>query len=230
MPLAGLPPSPITLWPIAALQWLACGLFITAHDACHGSVAPNHPRLNQAIGRLCAALYAAMWFDALRREHHLHHRHAGTAEDPDFAGVVCAHRPITLWRWGLRFARHYTRLSQWLVMIATSQLLMHGLGIASWRVILYWALPLWLSAIQLFYFGTYLPHRPHSQVPFTDRHRTRDSGFSHLASLLTCYHFGYHQMHHERPYLPWFALPRARRRHLAAQAPSKVGAPVKGGA
>lgn len=220
MPLDGWPHSLASLWPILALQWLYCGLFITAHDACHGSVAPASARLNDAIGRLCAALYAGFDFDALRREHHLHHRHAGTDADPDFYGAAQGHVP--LWRWGLRFAWHYTRPAQWLVMIGVSQVLMHGVGIEPWRVIVYWAVPAWLSALQLFYFGTYLPHRPDSAAPFVDRHRTRDSGFGVWGSLLSCYHFGYHQVHHERPHVPWFALPAARRQsmhELASTAP-----------
>lgn len=227
MPLSGLPHSIATLWPIAALQWLGCGLFITAHDACHGTVAPNHPRLNTAVGRVCAALYAGFWFDALRRDHHLHHRHSGTALDPDFAGPSDASQ--SPWRWGLRFAWHYTRASQWLVMVGASQVLMHSLGIAPWRVILYWAVPAWLSAAQLFYFGTYLPHRPHASVPFTDRHRTRDSGMHAALSLLTCFHFGYHQAHHERPHVPWFALPRARRALIVQPASVRQDDPGKGG-
>ena len=68
-----------------------------------------------------------------------------------------------------------------------------------------------LSSLQLFAFGTWLPHRRGEQ-PFADRHRARSSGFGWLASLLTCFHFGYHHEHHLWPGVPWWRLPRVRTR------------------
>lgn len=208
MPLEGWPCSLATLWPMAAMQWLYCGLFITAHDACHNSVAPGAPRLNNAIGYVCAALYACFDFRALRTAHHAHHAHPGTAQDPDFNRTHA--NDARFWPWLMRFGWHYTSLRQWLLMAALSQVLMHGLGIGAVRVMLFWAVPAWLSAVQLFYFGTYLPHRPLADTAFADRHRSRDSGFGWWASLLTCYHFGYHEAHHQAPHVPWFKLPQAR--------------------
>src|SRR3954465_7339842 len=50
---------PLLVPVLVALEcWLNVGLFILAHDAMHGSLAPFRPRLNRAIGRLCLALYA----------------------------------------------------------------------------------------------------------------------------------------------------------------------------
>ena len=46
---AGVVLSPLL---VAVLCWLNVGLFIIAHDAMHGSLAPIQPRLNRAIGRL----------------------------------------------------------------------------------------------------------------------------------------------------------------------------------
>ena len=72
------------------------------------------------------------------------------------------------------------------------------------------ALPAILSSVQLFTFGTFLPHR-HEEAPFVDAHRSRTNDFGWLASLLTCFHFGYHHEHHLSPGTPWWALPAKRR-------------------
>jgi beta-carotene ketolase (CrtW type) len=70
--------------------------------------------------------------------------------------------------------------------------------------------PALLSSLQLFYFGTYLPHRPGPDA-FTDHHRARSNGYSEWLSLLTCFHFGYHHEHHRAPGEPWWRLPTVRR-------------------
>jgi beta-carotene ketolase (CrtW type) len=74
---------------------------------------------------------------------------------------------------------------------------------------LFWALPADFLSFQLFYFGTYLPHR-HEDEPFGDRHNARSNDFSWPVSLLTCFHFGYHHEHHEHPREPWWRLPATR--------------------
>ena len=74
---------------------------------------------------------------------------------------------------------------------------------------LFWALPAILSAFQLFYFGTYLPHRAEDEA-FGDAHRARSNDFSWTMSLLTCFHFGYHHEHHDNPAVPWWRLPATR--------------------
>ena len=64
--------------------------------------------------------------------------------------------------------------------------------------------------IQLFYFGTYLPHRA-SLIPFADQRRAHNSRFGYWPSLLTCFHFGHHRTHHQPPYVPWWGLPAVNR-------------------
>ena len=59
---------------VPLLTWLYVGLFITAHDAMHALVAPRHRRLNDAVGRLAAQLYAQFDYDTLRVAHAEHHR------------------------------------------------------------------------------------------------------------------------------------------------------------
>ncbi|MGB2926523.1 MAG: fatty acid desaturase, partial [Limnothrix sp.] len=71
----------------------------------------------------------------------------------------------------------------------------------------FFLLPLFLSSLQLFFFGTYLPHR---QGPKTYQPVTSSNRFQYLWSLVSCYHFGvYHQEHHAFPHKPWFMLPNS---------------------
>jgi len=69
---------------IALQTWLSVGLFIVAHDAMHGSLAPGRPRLNAATGTVALALYAGFRFGRLNIAHHAHHAAPGTERDPDF--------------------------------------------------------------------------------------------------------------------------------------------------
>ncbi len=71
---------------------------------------------------------------------------------------------------------------------------------------IFWLLPLVLSSMQLFYFGTYLPHRE-DLSPFCDHHRARSLDLPPIWSLLSSYHFSYHWEHHEYPQIPWYQLP-----------------------
>ena len=186
--------------------WLSVGLFIVSHDAMHGSLAPFRPRLNRAIGRIVLLAYAGIWYDDLVERHFAHHRAPGTAEDPDFAGDG----RIGLLRWYGRFFMEYLAPGQLLRQAAVAALYLFGFGVRPQNLILFWAVPALLSALQLFTFGTYLPHRREDE-DFTDRHRTRTNDFSYAVSLLTCFHFGYHHEHHERPGVPWWRLPVLRR-------------------
>ena len=65
---------------IPLLTWLYAAVFIIAHDAMHALVAPRHRRLNDAVGRLAAVLYAQFDYDALRVAHAEHHRAPASAQ------------------------------------------------------------------------------------------------------------------------------------------------------
>ena len=97
-----------------------------------------------------------------------------------------------------------------LAVLLWSYILLLGANPAN--ALLFWGVPAILSSFQLFYFGTYLPHRHEevSQAGFKDRHNARTNDYPWLVSLLTCFHFGYHHEHHARPNLPWWRLPSAR--------------------
>lgn len=186
--------------------WLSVGLFIVAHDAMHGSLAPFWPRVNRWVGRIALALYAGFSYDRLAPKHFAHHRHAGTDRDPDFD----VEHPRAFWPWFRSFFLRYVGLTEIAVLAAATAAYTLFLGVDVWNLVLFWALPSLLAAAQLFYFGTYRPHR-HGDEPFSDRHRSRSDDLPEWLSLLTCFHFGYHHEHHEAPRVPWWRLPEFRR-------------------
>lgn len=185
----------------ASINWLYVGLFIVAHDCMHGSLAPGHPRINRAVGQFCVALYAGFDFADLREKHFLHHRYSGTADDPDFDPQT----PQAFWSWYWRFMGRYMSSRQPLFFTILI-VLCTVLGADAANIAAFIVAPALASTLQLFYFGTYLPHRP-SAEPFIDEHRARSSNFDWLLSLLTCFHFGYHHEHHVSPGTPWWRLP-----------------------
>ena len=190
--------------------WLNVGLFIVAHDCMHGSLAPGRPRLNLAIGRLCLALYAGFSYDRLIGKHHDHHRHSGTADDPDFH----ADGPRRFWPWYVTFFRRYFGLREFGTLAAALVVYLLVLRVSPVNALAFWGVPAIVSSLQLFLFGTYLPHR-HEDEPFENAHNARSSGYPWLVSLLTCYHFGYHHEHHDRPHVPWWRLPSTRQASLS---------------
>ena len=180
---------------------LYTGIFITAHDAIHGVVAPNHKRLNYSIGFLCATIFAYNNYEKLSRKHHLHHSHVVSAEDPDY-------HDGNFFRWYLKFALEYVTIWQILLMAITYNLL--KLVFPMENLIVFWEIPAILSTLQLFYFGTYLPHRGEHDV--ADKFKAKSQSLNHIVAFITCYFFGYHHEHHAYPYLPWWSLAKAKER------------------
>jgi beta-carotene ketolase (CrtW type) len=190
---------------VLLLCWLNVGLFIVAHDCMHGSLAPGRPRINTTVGTVCVALYAAFSYARLYRKHHEHHRYSGTERDPDFN-----HRhPRSFIPWYLGFFREYFSLREFAILTVILIFYIWGLGATIANVLCFWALPAIGSSLQLFYFGTFLPHRETAQ-PFGDDHRARSNEYSWFVSLVTCFHFGYHHEHHAHPHVPWWRLPQMR--------------------
>lgn len=199
--------APVAVLLILIQAWLSTGLFIIAHDCMHGSLVPGAPAINRAVGTLCLMLYAGLSYGALLPKHHAHHRRPGTADDPDFHPGA----PRRALPWFVRFFRGYYSHAQILriTMAATAYLL---LGASLLNIVAFWAVPALLALCQLFFFGTYLPHR-HEDAAFADRHNARSTRWHPLLSLLTCYHFGaYHHEHHLAPAAPWWRLPKVRAR------------------
>jgi beta-carotene/zeaxanthin 4-ketolase len=205
-------------WAVAPVlvvvqAWLGVGLFIVAHDAMHGSLAPGRPGWNEAVGRLATTLYnPGFVYPKLHANHHAHHRAPGTADDPDFH----PDRPRAFAAWFLRFFRTYFGWWEFARLTVVLLIYLFVFRAKPLNFFVFWAAPALLSALQLFTFGTWLPHR-HEALGFADRHHARTLEFGWITSLLTCFHFGYHLEHHHSPGTPWWALPRyrAERRALA---------------
>lgn len=202
---------PVALAMAALLCWLSVGVFIVSHDAMHGSLAPGWPRLNAAVGAALLFLYAGFAWARMRDAHFAHHRHAGDAEDPDFD----TDHPAHFWPWYATFFRRYFGWQSLAWVASVVSLYWLVLGVSEVQLVLLYGLPALLSSVQLFYFGTYRPHR-HDGGAFPDDHNARSDDFGTLASLASCFHFGYHLEHHRCPHVPWWALPRARRAGVAA--------------
>lgn len=196
------------LW-VVLTAFAYTGLFITAHDAMHGLVAPHHPRWNDAIGRAACWLFAAIPWRTLRDAHHEHHAHPASDHDPDY------HTPNHPVRWYLRFLARYATLTQFVLMGAAYNAMHYGLGIRYETLWAFWIAPQVLSTIQLFAAGTWWPHRP-GAYETDDGHHARSLDVHPLWSFLACYHFGYHYEHHAYPFVPWWRLPAARRERKTA--------------
>lgn len=199
--------QPVTLVGVLALQtWLSTGLFIIAHDCMHGALAPGHPQRNRVIGRLTLMMYAGLDYDRMMPAHFAHHRHVGTERDPDFHAAA-PRNPV---RWFLGFfGNYYTHVQLVRITLAACVYLLLGASLVNFAV--FWAIPAILALLQLFVFGTFLPHR-HGRDEFVDRHRARSVGPGGIVSLIGCFHFGgYHHEHHANPQTPWWQLPATRR-------------------
>ncbi len=181
--------------------FLYTGLFITAHDAMHGTAFPANRKINNAIGSLAVWLYALFSYARLKEKHWEHHRNPASEHDPDYhdgehEGAIA---------WYFHFMVGYMTWRQLFGLAVMTNVLLHLFSVPLSNILLLWALPSILSTVQLFYFGTYLPHR-NEEGEFADHHRARSNNFSPFWSFITCYHFGYHWEHHAFPYLPWWKL------------------------
>ncbi|NJM97974.1 MAG: beta-carotene ketolase [Phormidesmis sp. RL_2_1] len=187
--------------------FLHTGLFILSHDAMHGSLVPAYPKANKWIGQFILGLYSFLSFKRMQNKHHQHHRTPAQPGDPDF-------HPGSFWAWYFGFMRTYVKGDQgWIIFWGMSALfypLVFIFHLPVTNVVLFWLLPQGLSSWQLFYFGTYRPHRCPTNG-HTNPHRANSSKASLFWSFLSCYHFDYHWEHHQYPHLPWYKLPSARR-------------------
>lgn len=174
---------------------LYTGLFITAHDAMHGVVSPSNPKLNKAIGTFSALLFAFNFYHRLLPKHHEHHKYVATNKDPDYAEKG-------FFGWYLKFLMEYVNWKQIVLMAITFNIL--KLYIPQENLLLFWIAPSFLATMQLFYFGTYLPHRGEHDA--NNKHKARSQSKNHLWAFLSCYFFGYHYEHHNTPWVPWWKL------------------------
>ncbi len=214
--------------PLAAVPWycfpmlvlLRCfchtGMFIIAHDAAHGTLWVGNRAGNDRWGQVAIFLYALLPYDRFVENHGLHHQRSGRVGDPDYHDGIHRH-PL---RWYGKFMTGYLddplRFQIFVWFTVFFHLVRFVADVQAVNLLLFWVLPILLSSMQLFFFGTYVPHREPDQG-YKNRHHAQSSQFPEWLSLVTCYHFGYHYEHHEYPHLPWFLLPQARW-HKAAKA------------
>lgn len=223
---------------IFALQcWLSVGMFIVAHDGMHGSLSPKLRELGQVVGAVMLFLYAGFGWRKMRDAHFQHHKHTGTARDPDYN----ADNPHDFWPWYTLFLKRYFG---WMSMVWVWSVVLTYyfiLRVPPQNIALLYGFPAIASSLQLFYFGTYRPHRierenaagknkdtfadadfsserlagAHStDAHFADAHRSRTNDYGVIASLFTCFHFGYHHEHHLSPGVPWWGLPARHKQYL----------------
>ena len=206
---------PLALGMALVQCWLSVGLFIVSHDAMHGSLFPRGGRANDLVGAFLLFIYAGFSWKRMRAAHFAHHRAPGSADDPDFS----AQHPSRFWPWYSQFLRRYFgwQSAFFVIMVVLAYWLV--LGVPVEKIVLLYGLPAIASSMQLFYFGTFRPHR-HAADRFADHHNTRTDDFAWAKSLATCFHFGYHHEHHLAPHVPWWQLPEARRKSCDRQAPA----------
>jgi len=177
--------------------WLFTGLFITAHDAMHGTVSKNK-KLNDAIGFLSAFLFAGLFYGRLNGKHKLHHLYPGTRRDPDYKTGN-----QQFFAWWFSFMKQYISIWQLIVMALLFNILL--IWFNEMQLIALWIIPSILATFQLFFFGTFQPHHlPHT--PQMHPYNARSQKRNHLYAMLTCYFFGYHYEHHASPETPWWKL------------------------
>ena len=190
----------------ALTMWLCTGLFITAHDAMHNLILPKHPRGNALVGQLCLLLYAGLSYKRLLKGHIDHHRYPSTEQDPDYWPQKNLPQPFRIVWWYVRFMLEYLTPFPIIFVAGIYHTLAHYVGLDITRLVTMWIIPQVLSSVQLFYFGTYLPHRPGYSYRGTGLTKARSNSYPTWLSLLTCYHFGYHYAHHKAPWVPWWRL------------------------
>jgi beta-carotene/zeaxanthin 4-ketolase len=206
-----MPLSPISVGNLSLFIFVRTfaqtGLFVIAHDAMHRTLVPQHRWLNDKVGALALGLYACLPYYQCRVNHSKHHQNPAQVGDPDFHDGVHSH-PLL---WYIRFLKGYLSW-QWLVRFGLYISMIgfvssRGFSVSVLPGLLLWLLPLSLSSLQLFFFGTYLPHRQ-GLSPRVKPFQGKGRKALNLWSLLSCYHFGYyHWEHHQSPQIPWYRLP-----------------------
>jgi beta-carotene ketolase (CrtW type) len=198
------------VWIVLAIflqTFLYTGLFITAHDAMHGVVFPNNPKINNLIGSLAASVYGLFSYRELLKKHWLHHHHPASELDPDFHDSK--HKNFCAWYF--HFMKGYWSWTRLIGLMLIFNFLHYAFHVPQINLTLFWAIPPILSSVQLFYFGTFLTHRE-PEGGYSNRHSAETTPLPVFWSFITCYHFGYHKEHHEYPHVPWWKLPEVYRR------------------
>lgn len=193
------------LWILPAIIWqifLYTGLFITAHDAMHGAVFPQNHKINNLVGTIVLLLYGLFSYEQLLKKHWQHHHHPASDIDPDFHD----NKHKNFFAWYFHFMVGYWSWTRLICLIILFEIISYTIHIPEKNLTLFWIVPSILSSVQLFYFGTFLPHRE-PESGYKNAHCAETNPLPTFWSFITCYHFGYHEEHHEHPNVPWWGLP-----------------------
>ena len=193
--------SPFLYLLILIQTHLYTGLFITAHDAMHGTVSKNKV-VNKTLGQVTALLFSYNFYYRLFPKHHEHHKFVATDADPDYHNGG-------FFAWYFSFLKQYVSWQQIVLMAISFNILKLFLPVEN--LILIWMLPGILATLQLFYFGTYLPHRGAHRAE--NVHKSHSQKPNHLWAFLSCYFFGYHYEHHASPGTPWWQLYKTKEKY-----------------
>lgn len=194
---------------ILGQTFLYTGLFITAHDAMHGVVFPSNSKINHLIGAVCVLLYSCFSYKKLLKKHWMHHHNPASVADPDFHNG----EQRNFFAWYFQFMKTYFSWRQLLVLMALYNFAARILHIPEDNLNNFFVIPSLLSSVQLFYFGTFLPHRE-PVGGYTTPSRARTTSLPIWLSFVACYHFGYHEEHHEHPHAAWWQLPEIYEKRL----------------
>jgi beta-carotene/zeaxanthin 4-ketolase len=194
---------------ILGQTFLYTGLFITAHDAMHGVVFPSNSKINHLIGSVCVVLYSGFSYKKLLKNHWMHHHNPASDADPDFHNG----EQKNFFAWYFHFVKAYFSWGQVIAVTIVYHFAAQILHIPQGNLIYFFVIPSLLSSLQLFYFGTFLPHRE-PLGGYTTSSRTRTISMPTWLSFIACYHFGYHEEHHEHPHAAWWQLPEIYEKRL----------------
>lgn len=189
---------PAMLWQ----TFLYTGLFITAHDAMHGVVFPKNHKINNVVGTFSLLIYGLLSYNKLLKKHWVHHHNPASELDPDFHDG----KHENFLGWYFHFMKGYWSWTQILGLMVIFNIVNYTFNIPSENLTYFWVIPSILSSVQLFYFGTFLPHRE-PEGGYDNPHRAQTRHLPVFWSFISCYHFGYHKEHHEYPHVPWWKLP-----------------------
>lgn len=196
---------PIIFWQ----TFLYTGLFITAHDAMHGVVFPKNTKVNHFIGSLCLSLYGFLPYQKLLKKHWLHHHNPASEIDPDFHNG----KQKNFFAWYFHFMKGYWSWTQIIALTSIYNIVHYVFHIPKDNLTYFWVIPSLLSSLQLFYFGTFLPHSE-PESGYSEPHKAQTISRPIWWSFITCYHFGYHEEHHEYPHVSWWQLPEIYQKKL----------------
>ncbi len=187
--------------------YLYTGLFITGHDAIHGNIHKSK-LINKIFGYISAFLFAGLSYKKLAKNHFAHHKSSGEIDDPDYCIIS-----QNFFIWWSAFLFRYVTFFQLVIMAILFNVL--KIWFEEISIFVFWVIPAFIGTFQLFYFGTYQPHK----LPHTNEmtpHNARTQKGNHLWAMLSCYFFGYHWEHHEYPKTPWWQLYKIKKSRYTA--------------